>query len=80
MYMMAGTGGKQSLDGKKDDHHKKPTRESHIQDVLNGGGDQVSATTSQTGTLEDVDDIVPSQFEASKTSQRDTLQLRGLTS
>ena len=40
----------------------KLTRENNVQDVLNGGSNQVSATTSQTSTLENIDNIVPSRF------------------
>ena len=34
-------------------------REHDVEDVLDGVGDEVTATTSETGTLEDVDDVVP---------------------
>ena len=40
----------------------KLTRENNVQDVLNGGSNQISATTSQTSTLENIDNIVPSRF------------------
>ena len=43
----------------------EPTSECNIQDVLNRGSDQVSATTSQTGASEDVDDIIPIRFRTS---------------
>ena len=35
------------------------TGERDVQDVLYRIGDKVSATTSKTSTLEDVDDVVP---------------------
>lgn len=37
------------------------TGEDHVEYVLNGVGDQVGATASETGTLEDVDNIVPTR-------------------
>jgi len=56
------------------------TREHYVQHVLNGGRNQVSATTSQTCTLEDVDNVVPSRLRMSEHIVRRCPQTPGLTS
>ena len=44
----------------------KLTRERHIQHILNSGSNQVSPTTSQSGSLKNVDNIVPSELQVSE--------------
>lgn len=38
------------------------TGEYHVENVLNRVGDEVTTTTCETGSLENVDDVVPAKY------------------